>query len=177
MIMQSEWRWCRKCQGLAFALNQPSVCPGGGTHDYRDSGNYSLVLDDPSASGQSGWRWCRKCQGLAFSLNQPGVCPAGGAHDHSQSGNYTLTIDDPSGQGQSDWRWCQKCQGLAFALHGAGVCSAGGVHEHGHSGVYTIQFASSPRAPSVPGRDRPRPRWLPGKPSKLEVGREIAEVA
>jgi hypothetical protein len=88
--MQSGWRWCKKCQGLAFSPNQPSVCPAGGGHDHNSSGNYALAVDDPSAQGQSGWRWCKKCQGLAFSLNQPSVCPAGGSHDHSSSGNYTL---------------------------------------------------------------------------------------
>jgi len=91
--MQADWRWCKKCQGLAFSLNQPSVCPAGGSHDHSQSGNYTLPDNDPSAPGQSEWRWCRKCQGLAFSPNQPSVCPAGGSHDHSGSGNYTLASE------------------------------------------------------------------------------------
>ena len=145
---QAGWRWCRKCQGLAFAAGTPSVCPVDGAHDHSGSGDYLLVLDDPSAPGQSEWRWCRKCQGLAFGLNQPSVCPAGGAHDHTQSGNYTLTIGEPSGPGQSGWRWCSKCQGLAFAGSGPGICPAEGHHDHGASGDYTL-LESSPCVPSA----------------------------
>jgi hypothetical protein len=137
-VRQADWRWCNKCQGLTYSLGQPSVCPAGGSHDHRGSGNYALAVDDPSAQGQSDWRWCRKCQGLAFSLNQPSVCPAGGSHDHSGSGNYALAVDDPSAQGQSDWRWCRKCQGLAFSLNQPSVCPAGGSHDHSQSGNYTL---------------------------------------
>jgi peptidoglycan hydrolase-like protein with peptidoglycan-binding domain len=135
---QAGWQWCNKCQGLAFSLNQPSVCPAGGSHDHIGSGNYTLAVEDPSAQGQPDWRWCNKCQGLAFSLSQPSVCPAGGSHDHSQSGNYTLSHNDPSAQGQSDWRWCSKCQGLAFSLNQPSVCPAGGSHDHSSSGNYTL---------------------------------------
>jgi hypothetical protein len=92
---QSGWRWCSKCQGLAFSedLVKPTVCPAGGSHDHSESGNYTLPHNDPSAPGQSDWRWCSKCYGLAFSLNQPSVCPAGGGHNHSASGNYTIAFD------------------------------------------------------------------------------------
>ena len=141
--MQSDWRWCSKCQGLAYSRLQPSVCPAGGSHDHSQSANYTLPIDDPSARGQPDWRWCRKCQGLAFSLMQPSVCPAGGSHDHSQSANYTLAIDDPSAPGQSDWRWCRKCQGLAFSLNQPSVCPAGRSHDHSGSGNYTLAFESA----------------------------------
>jgi len=41
---QDNWRWCHKCQGLAFAGNpSPGACPAGGLHDHAGSGNYSLV--------------------------------------------------------------------------------------------------------------------------------------
>ena len=99
--MQSDWRWCKKCQGLAFSLSHPSVCPAGGSHDYSQSGNYALAHNDPSAQGQSDWRWCRKCQGLAFSLNQPSICPAGGQHDHTGSWNYTLLLSTDLDIGES----------------------------------------------------------------------------
>src|SRR5262245_61155348 len=147
--MQADWRWCKKCQGLAFSQSQPSVCPAGGSHDHSQSGNYALALDDPSAQGQQGWRWCKKCQGLAFSLSQPSVCPAGGSHDHSQSGNYTLAHNDPAAPGQSDWRWCKKCQGLAFSRNQPGVCPAGGSHDHSASGAYTLASAQQTPKPST----------------------------
>ncbi len=91
---QDNWRWCNKCQGLAYAGN-PSVgaCPAGGTHDHAGSGNYILVLDSPIPIPftQDNWRWCNKCQGLAYAGNPSvGACPAGGTHDHAGSENYTL---------------------------------------------------------------------------------------
>lgn len=42
---QDNWRWCTKCQGLAFAGNSSlGPCPAGGTHDHTGSGNYSLIF-------------------------------------------------------------------------------------------------------------------------------------
>jgi hypothetical protein len=87
---QSDWRWCRKCQGLFFGGNPDPVCPAGGAHDSAGSYNYTLVMNSPQATGQSGCCWCRKCQGLFFGGNPSPVCPAGGAHDSAGSGNYTL---------------------------------------------------------------------------------------
>jgi hypothetical protein len=41
---QSNWRWCNKCQGLAFAGNSSAgACPAGGTHDHSGSGDYTLA--------------------------------------------------------------------------------------------------------------------------------------
>ena len=90
--IQDNWRWCNKCQGLAYAGN-PSLgpCPAGGMHDHSGSGDYMLKQNISGEPGQDNWRWCNKCQGLAFAGNpSPGACPAGGTHDHSGSGDYTL---------------------------------------------------------------------------------------
>jgi hypothetical protein len=91
--IQDNWRWCSKCQGLAFAGN-PSLgsCPAGGQHDHGGSGNYTLIQNiGEFPGGQNNWRWCRQCQGLAFAGNPSlGSCPAGGQHDHTGSGDYTL---------------------------------------------------------------------------------------
>ena len=40
---QDNWRWCNKCQVLAFAGN-PSAgpCGAGGQHDHTGSGNYMV---------------------------------------------------------------------------------------------------------------------------------------
>jgi hypothetical protein len=40
--LQSDWRWCHKCQGLFFGGNPGPVCPAGGPHENVGSGNYSL---------------------------------------------------------------------------------------------------------------------------------------
>jgi hypothetical protein len=94
---QNNWRWCNKCQGLAYAGNpSPGQCPAGGNHDHAGSGDYRLASGtvsfaiDPNG-GQSNWRWCNKCQGLAYAGNpSAGQCSAGGNHDHAGSGNYVL---------------------------------------------------------------------------------------
>jgi hypothetical protein len=114
---QNNWRWCNKCQGLAFAgASSPGACPAGGVHDHEGSGDYTLAMNVPGALGQSNWRWCNKCQGLAFAgSTSPGACPAGGVHDHQGSGDYILVGNAPGAPGQNNWRWCNKCQGLAFA--------------------------------------------------------------
>jgi rubrerythrin len=151
---QDNWRWCTKCQGLAFAGNAtPGSCPAGGTHDHTGSGNYRLPKDLGGLLGsieklsvQENWRWCTKCQGLAFAGNPtPGSCPAGGTHDHTGSGNYMLLKDVGAlpnigvASGQENWRWCTKCQGLAFAGNPTpGACPAGGTHGHTGSGNYTM---------------------------------------
>lgn len=40
---QDNWRWCSKCQGLAFAGGSSAgACAAGGQHDHVGSGNYLL---------------------------------------------------------------------------------------------------------------------------------------
>ena len=45
-IGQNLWRWCMKCQGLAFSGDAPGVCPTGGTHDHTGSEDYTLPWFD-----------------------------------------------------------------------------------------------------------------------------------
>jgi hypothetical protein len=143
---QGSWRWCNKCQSLAFAGNPTwGFCPAGGGHDYAGSGNYVLTVNDPSAPGQAFWMWCNKCQCLAFAGDPTsGPCAAGGVHDHAGSGNYSLVVNVmPQPGWQADWEWCNKCQCLAFAGDPtSGACAAGGVHDHAGSGNYQLGFTS-----------------------------------
>jgi hypothetical protein len=92
MDVESNWRWCYRCQGMFFGGNATfGACPapGGGPHSDIASGNYTLTQG--SGSGESDWRWCDRCQGLWFAGNgTSGVCPAGGGHSDSGSGNYFL---------------------------------------------------------------------------------------
>ncbi|WP_395711066.1 hypothetical protein [Reyranella sp.] len=120
---QSNWRWCRKCQGLAFGGSPTSVCPKGGAHDLSQSGDYVLKANVAAQPRhQSNWRWCNRCQGLAFGGQPtPGACPAGGPHNHGGSGDYLLPINDANAEGQPNWRWCRKCQGLAYAGGASGA--------------------------------------------------------
>ena len=138
-FLQSDWRWCDKCQGLFFGGGLgDSDCPAGGTHAdpaQSGSGDYSLPHNAPaSPSRQSEWRWCDRCQGLFYGpAVADSLCPTGGTHAppaQSGSGNYGLPHDVPASPGmQSDWRWCSRCQGLFFAGGAAaGSCPAGGGH-------------------------------------------------
>ncbi|KAI9786969.1 MAG: hypothetical protein M1839_005200 [Geoglossum umbratile] len=151
---QKDWRWCRKCNGLAW--NGQARCPAGSLHNYAGSMNYRVVSNDPSHPGQDQWRSCRKCSLLSYSANpgSPGPCPAGGTHNQSGSKNYTLRLNDTTAPGQSGWKWCSKCEGISFSLNGdPGTCAAGGLHDHSGSANYTI----SGDDPSAPGD--PQWRW------------------
>jgi RNA polymerase subunit RPABC4/transcription elongation factor Spt4 len=96
---QRNWRFCHKCRSLWFN-GQPTngVCPAGGSHSASQSGDYSLIVQDPdfdsSILAQRNWRFCSDCFVLWFN-GQPtnGVCPAGGGHTRSGSGDYALTVD------------------------------------------------------------------------------------
>ena len=142
MATQDNWRWCHQCQGLFFAGNpSQGCCPNagilGGSHSFRDSGNYKLVHNTPSG-GQNNWRWCSRCQGMFFAGNSLGRCQAGGMHSSAGSGDYTLFQD--TGSGQDNWHWCNKCQGLFFAGRSSGNCPAGGAHDQTGSGNYRLTF-------------------------------------
>jgi hypothetical protein len=147
MSEQSNWRWCNKCQVLAFA-GSPSLgaCAAGGSHDHTGSGDYLLTQNVTDPGRQANWRWCNKCQVLAFAGSPSlGACAAGGSHDHTGSGDYLLTQNVTSQPGwQSNWRWCNKCQVLAFAGNPSlGACAAGGSHDHTGSGNYQLEFVPS----------------------------------
>ncbi len=111
---QTNWRWCRKCQGLAYGGHVGGVCIKGGTHDFSISADYVLPANVALAGHQSNWKWCGKCDGLAFA-GQPSLCAAGGAHDHTGSWDYALAINQPDAEGQPNWRWCSNCMTLAYA--------------------------------------------------------------
>jgi hypothetical protein len=144
---QSDWRWCRKCQGLAFGGSDgPGLCQAGGRHDHSGSLNYAIAMNDTSYPGQENWRWCRKCQGLCFGGSAtPGACSAGGDHDVNGSGNYRLSTAERSGHvGQNEWKWCKKCQGLSYAGYPSpGMCAAGNNHDYSSSGDYLLAYVDS----------------------------------
>jgi hypothetical protein len=92
---QDNWRWCTKCQALAFAGSpSPGACSGGGKHDHAGSGDYGLVIRAGGPlpqDSQDNWRWCNKCQVLAIAGGaSAGACSAGGLHDHTGSGDYAV---------------------------------------------------------------------------------------
>ena len=90
--LQTEWRWCKKCEGLFYAGGAKNgVCPDGKEHDPSESGQYVMQLGSEGGEGrQSGWRRCKKCEGLFFGdEKRRGSCPAGKEHDPEEA-VYTL---------------------------------------------------------------------------------------
>ena len=143
-MAQSNWRVCRKCQGLFFGFDL-GVCPAGGPHDPGQS--LDLLLDDqPSDPGEHNWRWCHLCSGLFFAGNPTtGWCPApaAGGHTYDPSGDYSLL--QPSAVSSSDftysWWRCHRCQGLVSAGNfTSGCCPAGGGHDYTGSEEYVIRY-------------------------------------
>ena len=149
--LQSEWKWCNKCQTLSFTGDGSTVgpCAAGGVHDHSGSGNYGLTNTQINQQGQANWRWCHKCQGLYYAgvTDIPGgKCQAGGAHDGSSSLGYVLSQDGrPTVQGgQGRWHWCRKCMMLAY--DGYATCAGGGSHIQVGSHEHLVEFESSTSA-------------------------------
>src|SRR5262249_43102376 len=89
---QNNWRWCSRCQGLAFAGYSAGACPAGGGHDFSRSVDYTLIMGTTTFAGQNQWRCCRNCHGLVYAgSSSRGVCPGPSrSHDTSGSADYTL---------------------------------------------------------------------------------------
>jgi CubicO group peptidase (beta-lactamase class C family) len=146
--LQNNWRWCKKCQAIAFAgLASWGDCPAGDLHDHNDSRNYCIMMNGAVPPGsQDNWRWCNECLALSYAGGQSlGKCSAGGMHNHAGSGDYILPIR-ASGASvpldyQDNFRWCKKCQVLVWggALP-AGPCAEGGQHDHSGSGNFMLGY-------------------------------------
>jgi hypothetical protein len=107
---QSNWRWCRKCQGLFFFGNPTNgVCPTGGSHDVVGSGNYVLSLNE--GNGQPNWKWCFKCEGLYFGAIRAAPASAPPAAFTMASAAATIS-----------WRWTR----VRVSRTGAGARCARG---------------------------------------------------
>ena len=91
--MQTDWRYCQRCQGLFYVDNPTQgACPCGGQHDHANrSALYDMSLEGPPGM-ETGWRWCAKCEGLFNSGNQESVCPTGGKHDGRGSSAYAIKL-------------------------------------------------------------------------------------
>lgn len=84
--LQSEWRWCNKCNGLFYAGNETNgKCTDGKEHDGGTSGHYVLRVgvdkSDTADGVQGNWRRCTKCEGLFYPSTSGGSCPAGKDHE------------------------------------------------------------------------------------------------
>jgi hypothetical protein len=152
--LQTNWKWCSKCQTLCFAGNaSPGKCPAGDkgdgvgdNHNTSSSLTYLVAMNNSVPGGQTNWRWCNKCQALAFAGSaSPGKCSGGGNHDHAGSGNYALPQKGAAAipsYTQDNWKWCSRCQVLSFAGNATtGPCAAGGNHDHAGSGDYYLGYA------------------------------------
>jgi hypothetical protein len=157
---ENNWRWCNKCQGLAFADLTPGPCPAGGVHDHTGSGDYSVLPQVAGIAGSSNWRWCCKCQQLAYATAGAGACAGGGGHDFSRSINYSMLADGTAFAGQNDWKYCRKCFCLVYAgASTPGNCPASGLHDTSGSANYTLsEFVSS--EPFLIGSWQAGQKWI-----------------
>jgi hypothetical protein len=144
---QPGWRWCSKCEGLAFwdGSREPGPCAATGRHDHSGSAYYSIEHDTTISDGQAGWRWCRQCETIIFLTSSPAACPAGGNHALSSSFQYVIRMGSTSPDEQNNWKWCVRCQGLAYddPGRGPGPCPVGGRHDHSGSANYSLPIAWS----------------------------------
>jgi hypothetical protein len=93
-MSQRNWRFCRKCRGLAFG-EVVGVCPAPGPgHDYRDSFDYNIWFIN-SDGRQPGWKHCKNCQGMHYApVVAQSRCPKGGPHITVGSGSYFINMQD-----------------------------------------------------------------------------------
>jgi hypothetical protein len=140
--VQSNWRWCSSCAGLAYGGASNNVgCFGNNTsngHTLNGPLNYMVKTNHDGGAGQSGWRWCHKCNLMNFGNGYDSfMCPTDSQHhDNSQSAIYVVeyTGHSDGARGQDNWRWCQACGGLFY--HGStsrtdGVCAGFVTHNAG----------------------------------------------
>jgi hypothetical protein len=156
--LQSDWRWCSRCQGMFFCGGgELGRCPAGGQHTTAGSGNYVLQGWSGAAAlspGQRQWQWCNLCQGLWFDgALENSWCPywtgtpnqgqyIDGGHNSAGSGEYVLADASQTFPGQDSWRYCSQCQGLFFGENSNGRCAAGGPHRPNGSGNYRMRSYS-----------------------------------
>jgi hypothetical protein len=90
--LQFLWRWCRRCQAVAYTGNgRIGWCPAGGQHNHAGSLNYGMYHDYPPVAGQPDWAWCHKCESLFYGPHQSSSsCPQSGRHQVSVTFNYTV---------------------------------------------------------------------------------------
>jgi hypothetical protein len=147
---QSQWRWCRRCNQLAY--EGAAQCAGGGVHFNNGSATYTISQDDSRVAGQDGWKWCSKCNALIFAGGPSlGACPNGGTHDVGSSGAYILEHDigaQPGLQGQ--WAYCNQCLMLWWIGGGPARCPAGPGIYHNGNGSYQYFLQSQPISSTAP---------------------------
>jgi LGFP repeat len=88
--MQDGWRWCNRCQGLAYAGFGTGICWDGQPHDFAGSGSYAVNIDSVPAGTQDGWRWCNRCQGMVYAGFGTGISWDGQPHDFAGSEGYSV---------------------------------------------------------------------------------------
>jgi hypothetical protein len=101
-VFQPGWRWCSKCQGLAFGGNgAPGWCPAGQRHNHAGSLNYHIFHDvQPIPFEQVDWRWCSQCQGLFYGPHQGSSwCPVNRGTRHVIGSVWSYMLQYPPGAG------------------------------------------------------------------------------
>jgi Gametolysin peptidase M11 len=63
----APWKWCRKCEGLAYSGISSGVCSAGGAHDFSQSAEYGLVTATDNLSVMYTGHETGHCLGLQHS--------------------------------------------------------------------------------------------------------------
>lgn len=150
---QDGWRFCVRCATLYLSypgLANACPAPGGGLHQFNESGNYVLANNAVSPPGQAGWKQCHKCAGLFFP-NSGSKCPVTtptDAHDSTGSGAYSVIMNVPSDPGQHGWRYCGLCKGIYNSASSSSYCPGNppapffnGPHSAGSTSDYSIEVS------------------------------------
>ncbi len=150
MTTQTGWRWCNRCQALAYSGFGNGICFDDEAHYFGYSGSYVLTYGATPEGSQDGWRWCNRCQVLLYAGFGNGICHDRNPHDFTGSSGYSVLFGAARDGAQEGWRWCSTCQVLMFAGSGDGLCWDGQPHYPGYSRPYLVAFESVPSVPPPP---------------------------
>lgn len=159
MPVQSEWRFCHKCNAMFFdGFPTKGICPTGGPHAAAGY-VFNLPYDTPPTdNNQDMWRFCHKCNVMFYDgFPTKGACPGGGGHE-AAGYMFGLPHDIPGVDGdfgaQGGWRYCHKCNVMFYdGFDTKGACPGGGGHEAAGFN-FVLPHMASPSTSSAAIRDR-----------------------
>lgn len=159
MPVQTEWRFCHKCNAMFFdGFPTKGMCPAGGGHTAAGF-VFKLPYDTPpTATDQDLWRFCHKCNVMFYDgFPAKGTCPGGGGHE-AAGYMFVLPHDVPGVDGnfgtQRGWRFCHRCNAMFFdGFPNKGTCPSGGVHEPAGF-EFVLEHTAAPSTSSAAINDR-----------------------
>ena len=157
METQTGWRWCGRCNNLAYGGFGDGVCFDGAPHNF--AGSFAYVVPVNGVPGEAAvdwvWKWCNRCQVLFNVEFGAGLCFDGAQHSHAGSSDYGVRIGAAPEGSQDGWRRCIRCYALTYMGFGPGACWDGERHDGTDSLEYSLAW--QPDVPPVPEPPPPAP--------------------